>query len=152
MPPRSPAFSAATSGNHVHDQQPIVGRQPDLLRQFRSDGQRTNAQRRTAHSSVLHQVVEYGFGGVDGNGEADTGALADLRGDHGIDADHLPPGIQQRSAGVAGVDGGVGLDRLVDEGAVRRLHRADGADNAARHRSGEDAKRIADGKDLLADL
>ena len=82
-----------------------------------------------------------------------TPALAAAgRGDHGVDADDLAMGVEQRAAGVAGIDGGVGLDGLVNIGAVGLLHLADGADDAARHGSVEDAERIADGEHLLADL
>ena len=40
--------------------------------------------------------------------------------------------VEQRAAGVAGVDGGVGLDGFVDDHAVGLLHLADGTDDAAR--------------------
>ena len=74
------------------------------------------------------------------------------RGDHGVDADDLAMGVEQGAAGVAGIDGRVGLDGLVDVGSVGLLHLADGADDAARHGSVEDAEGIADGEHLLADL
>ncbi len=62
-----------------------------------------------------------------------------------------PCQFEQRAAGVAGVDGGVGLNGFVDGGAVGFLHRADGTDDAAGQRSSE-AEGIADGVDFLADL
>jgi len=61
-------------------------------------------------------------------------------------------GVEERAAGVAGIDGGVGLYGFVDVGSVGLLHLADGADDAAGHGSVEDAEGIADGEDLLADL
>jgi hypothetical protein len=73
------------------------------------------------------------------------------RGDHGVDADDLAVPVEQRASGVAGVDGGVGLDGFVDDQAVGLLHLADGTDDAAGEGSGE-AEGIADGVDLLADL
>ena len=92
------------------------------------------------------------LGGVDGDGETHAGVAAAGRGDHGVDADDLAVGVEQRAAGVAGIDGGVGLDGLVDVGSVGLLHLADGADDAARHGSVEDAEGIADGQHLLPDL
>ena len=53
--------------------------------------------------------------------------------DLGVDADHLAARVEQRAARVAVVDRGVGLDRVVDREAVRRLHLpVQGADDAAR--------------------
>src|SRR5262249_11135153 len=65
------------------------------------------------------------------------------------DADDLAAGIQERSPGVAGIDGRIGLDGLVNESALS-LQRADRADDAAGHGSAE-AEWIADGIDLLPD-
>ena len=62
-----------------------------------------------------------------------------------------PCEFKQRPAGVAGIDGRIGLDSFVD---VRAFRAADGpqrADDAARHRSRQ-SKGIADGEGLLADL
>ena len=80
-------------------------------------------------------------------GAARAGGL-DLR----VDADHLAGGVEQRAAGVAGVDRGVGLDDVVDREAVGRgdlaLQRADDAD---RERAVE-AERVADRVRRVADL
>src|SRR5262249_60194655 len=65
---------------------------------------------------------------IRGNGEADTGvgAAAGLVVDRDLHvrADHLAGLVDQRAAGVAVVDRGVGLDRVRDRIAVRRLDRA----------------------------
>ena len=74
---------------------------------------------------------------------------APFGGDHGVDADHLAARVQQRPAGVAGIDGRVGLDGVFDRRAIRVANRADGADNAAGHGPAQ-AEWIADGVDLLA--
>ena len=52
-----------------------------------------------------------GLDRVDGDGEADVLGAGD---DGGVDADDLAAGVDQRPAGVAGVDGGVGLDEVVE--------------------------------------
>ncbi len=75
---------------------------------------------------------------------------APLLRDEGGDADDFAARVEQRAAGVAGIDGGVGLDGVFDRGAGRAADGADGADDAAGHGAGE-AEGIADGVDLLAD-
>ena len=58
--------------------------------------------------------------------------------------------IDQRAAGVAGVDGGVGLDEVFDLLDAQPAA-AGGADDALRHRLA-DAEGIADGEHDVADL
>ncbi len=48
--------------------------------------------------------------------------------DLGVDPDHLARGVEQRAARVAGVDRRVGLDHVVDRGAVGALDVAADAD------------------------
>src|SRR5271157_2595115 len=139
------------SGNGLHDEESVVGGQAQFVGDFGIDGDGANAERGTAHASERDQIVDHSFGGVDGDGEAYAGALSDAGGDHGVDADDLAVPVEQRAAGVAGVDGGVGLNGFFDDQAVWLLHLADGTDDAAREGSGE-AERIADGIDFLADL
>ena len=62
-----------------------------------------------------------------------------------------PRGVEQRPAGVAGIDGRVGLDGVFNGRAVGVADGADGADDAAGHGAAE-AEGIADGIDLLADV
>ena len=75
-------------------------------------------------------------------------------GDRGVDADDAAVAVDQRAAGVAGVERGVGLDDVVDD--PRRLARA-GRQRAAErgHDAGGDrageAVRVADRHDELAD-
>ena len=69
-----------------------------------------------------------------------------------VDADHRAARVEQRAAGVAVVDRGVGLDHVVDRVAVRRLDCAlEGADDARRDGAVE-AERVADRDDRVADL
>ena len=65
------------------------------------------------------QLVDQRLGRVDGDGEADVLGLA---GDRGVDADDLALHVEQRPAGVAGVDRGVGLQQ-VRRGARRWARR-----------------------------
>ena len=92
--------------------------------------------------------------------DADVAALAGQAaadgGDRGVDADDLALEVDQRPAGVAGVDGGVGLDR-VDVGAVAAAALVAGghrpvlrADDAAGDGAGQ-AQRRADRHDRVAD-
>ena len=38
---------------------------------------------------------------------------------HGVNADHLATRVQQRAAGIAGIDGRVGLDGVINVSALR---------------------------------
>jgi hypothetical protein len=69
----------------------------------------------------------------------------------GVDADQPAGGVEQRAAGVAGVDGGVGLDHAADGAAVEGLDLAvQRADDAGGQRLVQ-AEGVADGVDALAD-
>ena len=87
---------------------------------------------------------------VGGDGEADALRAAGARKDRGVDADELAAMIDQRAAGIAGIDGGVGLDEELvvgdaDLGARQRR------DDAVGHGLA-DAERIADREHDVADL
>ena len=88
--------------------------------------------------------------GVGGNGETDAQRSAVTRIDRGVDAQQLAVHRQQRAAGIAGIDGGVGLDEFVEFGNTFRAA-AHGGDDAV----GDglpDAERIADRQHQIADL
>ena len=110
-----------------------------------------NVERRPANTAVLGEVGNDCLGGVHGNRKPDAGGLVgavicDQRGD----ADHLAARVQQRAAGVAGIDRGVGLNRVLDGAVAGPANRADRGDDAARH-GARQAERIADRIDALAD-
>ena len=110
-----------------------LGAEPGLLDLLAGDG---------AFHERLHQVGR--------NGEADAVRAARARDDRRIDADHPPAHIDQRAARVAGIDGGVGLNKVLgivvaDAGACQRRDDAAG-DGLA------DAEGIADGEHQVADL
>ena len=70
--------------------------------------------------------------------------------DQGVDADHFAGQVDQRPAGVALVDGGIGLDQVFDLVALAGIDRAPGgADHAHGDRVLEIAQRRADGDDRL---
>ena len=99
------------------------------------------------------QVVGDGLDGVGRDGEADAGvgaaAVLAVDCDLHVRADDLAARVDQRAAGVAVVDRGIGLDRVRDRVAVRRLDVAvDGADDAGRDALGV-AERAADRDDAL---
>ena len=135
----------------MHDEQSVVGGQAQFPSNFRIDRNGADAECGTAHAAERDQIIEHRFGGVDGDGEADAGALSDAGGDHCINADDFTVPIEKRASGVAGVDGGVGLDGFFDDHAVGLLHLADRTDDAPGQRARE-AEGIADGVDFLADL
>ena len=99
---------------------------------------------------------------VDGDGETDAGVIARVGRDQRVDADELTVLINQSTAGVARVDGRVGLDHVgidrVVAGAssvrvgrtVHDLRTAGGGHDSGRNRLLE-AEGTADGHNPLAD-
>ena len=90
---------------------------------------------------------------VRGDGEADALEAAVAAEDGGIDAEETAVDVDEGAAGVAGIDGGVGLDEvfvaldLGEDADVAAL----GADDAAGD-GFADAEGIADGEDAVADF
>ena len=94
--------------------------------------------------------ADHGTHQVGRDGEADAGGAARRRDDHAVDADQLAVHVDQRAAGIARIDRGVGLDEIL----VLRLvagHMGEGRDDAAGHRLA-DAEGVADGQHQVADL
>ncbi len=87
---------------------------------------------------------------VGGNCEADAVRAARAREDRRVDADHLAGHVDQRAAGVAGIDGRIRLNENLRVRA-RDARAAQRRDDAARHRLA-DAERIADGEHLISHL
>ena len=81
--------------------------------------------RPAGHTAMLHQVIQDGQRRIDGNGEPDA-LVALLHQLAGGDPHHLPVGIDERAAAVAGVDGRIGLNtnhgiaQLGGDGALHR--------------------------------
>src|SRR5713101_2219947 len=89
----------------------------------------------------LPQRIDHAGDGLGGHGKADADRAARRRDDQRVDANHRSEEIEQRTAGIAAVDGSVGLDVVVigagADVAVARRH------DARRHGAAK-AERIAD--------
>src|SRR6185503_15724302 len=99
----------------------------------------------------LHEVARDFLNHVARNGEANAGAASGLRNDRRVDTDNLAGRVEQWPAGVAGVDGGVGLNNAVDNAAILGLDRtAERTDDSDGQRSFQSV-RITDRQDFLSD-
>ena len=104
------------------------------------------AQPQGRHTALAHKVIHDAAGLVDRDGEADALAAGV---DSGIDAHQTAFEVEQGTAAVAGVDGGVGLDQVGEHAALA----ADGAAQGRDHARGDgvvEAEGVADGDDGLA--
>ena len=109
-----------------------------------------------AFLEVLHDLPEAVAGG---DGEADAVGLLLGEDDGAVDADHVAADVEQRPAGVAGVDLGGGLDEvgvepvlLARELGERPPGGADDADADGHVAGGRDAVGVADGDGPLPAL
>ena len=109
-----------------------------------------DAQVAAGDATVAYEAVHDVAGEVGGDGEADALVAAGAAEDGGVDADEAALNIHERAAGVAGVDGGVGLDEVfvVFDAEVAAAGGADdaGGDGLA------DAEGVADGEHDVAYL
>src|SRR4051812_12399895 len=132
----------STHHDHAFDSEPccdrlVCGDDPDAGRR---------------HPAVPDQLRHHPIDRVDRNGESYAGVRAGRRNDGRRYANQPPRRIEQRAAGIAGVNCGIGLDHVSDfaTGAGRQspLERADhtGAQRLV------EAKRIADGECGLSHL
>ena len=102
--------------------------------------------RRTRPSRIKRD--DDALGRVGGDGEADALRRQD---DRRVDADDVARRIDQRPAGIAGIERGIGLDDVVEQTSRLAAHRAaERADDARGHRMLESV-RAADGDRDLAD-
>ncbi len=106
------------------------------------------------HGAGLDDRLGRGAGDLRGNGESCTGERAVAGNDERVDADQFAVRVDQRSAGVAGVDGGVGLDEVARFARVVavRVGPVERADDAARDRELEVAEGAAEGEHGLAGM
>ena len=120
-----PAVTADTKAPERRGQAEILER----LGTHRRDRDADHAARDLAGAQLRHQFAHE----IDRHGETDAhvGRLGAVAEDGGVDADDLAAHVEQRSAGVARVDGRVGLEHV--DAALRRdrkrpAQRADDAD------------------------
>src|SRR5690606_9456716 len=101
----------------------------------------------------LDQAAGDGDGLVDGNGEAETDVAARRGDDRGVDAEQPALRVDERTAGVALIDGGVGLDKVFVAARVgenAEIVATRGRDDAHGHGLA-DAERVAHRKHDVAD-
>src|SRR5262245_5585863 len=129
----------------ARDRVELVGnRARDLL-----DG---HAEVRVLDLAARNQLVRDLLDRVGRDRKADPDVGPRVAGDLRVDADHLAARIEQRAAGIAVVDRGIRLDRVIDREVVRSLHLpVNGADEAAGERLLE-AKRAPDRDHRIAHL
>src|SRR6202171_3132190 len=100
-----------------------------------------DAEPAAAQLAELPELIDHAGHRLGGHREADADRAAGGRDDQGVDADHFAIEVEQRSAGIAAIDGGVGLDvAVIGAGVDVAVARGD---DARRHRAAE-AERIAD--------
>ena len=105
-----------------------------------------DAEMTAAHAAIAQQRRHDIACRIDRHRERD--ALS-AENDRGVDADDLRAARDERTAGVARIERGVGLDQVLHQAHGARAQRsAERADDAGRHRVLE-AKRIADRDDQL---
>ena len=108
---------------------------------------RGDADIAAANASVAQQAAGDELRGVDANGETDPLRRQNRSRVH---SNHSACGIDQRAAGVAGVECGIGLNDIVDQASgIRPQRTSQCADHACRHRRLKSV-RIADGDDELS--
>ena len=145
-----PACCAGPSSSRAITSTPDVAGQLVLVDEVRIDRHAPAVQSQIAahHSAMLEQLRQDVAGHVDRDGETDSLRRLD---DRRVDADHPAAAVDKRSAAVAGIQGRVGLNDVVDQVAGDAAQRAaDRADDAGRHGRFK-AERTADGHHELAD-
>src|SRR4029450_13017525 len=102
------------AGRDVGDQRALGLLQPQALGQLVVHGLNAHAQPAALRLAEFADLRDHVLGHARGNSKADTDAAAGIVGvDQRVHADHLAVHLEQRAAGVAAVDGGVGLDVVV---------------------------------------
>ena len=135
-----------------NDDTPLVALEAEGLGHIGGDVVGGDAEVAAGDGAGLDQAVHDGAGKVDGDGEADADVALGGGEDGGIDADQAAAGVDEGAAGVARVDGGVGLDEvLVTADLIEDADAAAGGGDDAHGDGLADAEGITDGKDHIAD-
>ena len=98
--------------------------------------------------AVLDQLFADPLGEVNRDGESHALVPAVVRGDRGVDSDHLAVEVDQRPAAIAGIDRGIGLDVIF---TVDADSASGGADDAGSDRALQ-PERLAEGQHPIANL
>src|SRR5439155_25562430 len=140
---RTPAFDRRDQDAAGLDESVRAHREPRQRNVLPAD---TDA--RAAHVPERDQLSHDELHRVDGYGEADP-----LRGENHrrVDADDLPPRIEQRATRVAGIERGVRLDDVVDQAARDGPERPPQGTHDARGDGALKSQGIADRDDDLPD-
>ncbi len=112
-----------------------------------------DAQCRTDVLAGLYELRHHAHDGIDRHRKAYAGRGARRTVDGGIDSDQPPSRIEQRATGIAGVDGGVGLDQVIDGRAARfsRQRAVERGDDTSGERPVQ-TEGVADSEHLLTHL
>ena len=127
------------------DQLALIARQGKRCGQIVVDRLDAHAQIAAFDFQPLRQPVDNGRGNLGGNGEADAHAAARRREDRVVDADHIAFHVEQRTARIAAIDAGIGLDVTVI-GTAGIGGAIDGGNDARSHRTTK-TEGVADGDD-----
>jgi len=131
----NPGSSGRAAGSGDFNEQTFLNRQIQRLAKPAAHGQSHHAEESAMHAAIGDEVVGDAFCRINGDGEADPGSRSAGRIDGGVDADDFTVRIDERAAGVAAIDGRIGLNGFVDEGGLAGLHgAAQGADDAGSER------------------
>src|SRR6185437_2098623 len=127
--------------------------QMEETRVFRSHIVDAYADSRMLDFAILEQRINYGPCNLRWNGEAHPGKTARRGNQKRVDANHFTMRIHQRSAGIARIDGCIGLDKFARfTGIVTvRVRTVQRAHNAASHGETE-VKRVTEGQNGLSGL
>ena len=150
-PSLRPACAAGELGHNVGDQSALVALQAERFSKCRRDVLAANAEVSTNDLAVFHQAVSDLRHHIGRHSESHALEAATAAENGGIDADEATIDVDERAAGVPGIDRGIGLDKVLvtldigkdpDVTALR-------TDDAARDRF-TDTKGIADGEHAVA--
>ena len=116
------------SSLHAAHQRAVGFAKPDGLRHILGNRANLNTNAATAHATAHAQLLAHAHGLVNGNGERDTHESAGAGVDLAVDAHHLTPHVDQRAAGVTGIDGHIRLNegQIVTRIALLGTHDAGG--------------------------
>jgi len=112
-----------------------------------------NSDETVGNFAEADQFVDGRFDDLRGNGEAHTGERSGAGDEERVDTNQLAVRVDERTARVAGIDGGVGLNELAGLAAITGvgIGAVERADDAARDRELESVG-IAEGEDGLSGM